>query len=77
MGLLKDLVEKLTGKTVEEDEKTIDHLEQKGKNDADRIAKTMWDESHKKDFVSRVDVSLPVEIPTVEDKKEERQDEGR
>lgn len=76
MGKLKDLLKKLTEKTIEEDKETIEHLEQKGKNDADRIAETMWHEPHKKDFVQKVDVSAPIEFPPIEESQEEK-DEGR
>jgi len=78
MGILKDLVEKVTGKTIiEEDEEMVEHLAQKGKNDADRIAEIMWQEPHKKDFVEKVDVSPPVEMPTEKEKQEEKGDESR
>lgn len=75
MGILKKLLEKATGKKIEEDSiEDIKALEEQGANEADKIAKQMGIDKQKKGFVPKVNVP-PVVMPKVQESSQKEKGE--
>ena len=76
MGVLKDMIEQLRHKPIEEESSDIEKNAKAGQDDADKIAKRMGQD--KTSFVQHVDVSTPpVEMSVQPEQEHSRDDEAR
>lgn len=74
MGVLKDMIEQLRHKPIEEESSDIEKNAKAGQDDADKIAKRMGQD--KTSFVQHVDVTPPVEMPIETEQEHSRDDDG-